>query len=446
MQPMPRPIRLSDIYLDLENPRHEPLPSESDAIQHLIANSDVRALAKHIAEIGATSPLDLMAVVRHSVVRNGFTTAEGNRRLCALKLLADPDKATKERDREYFRKLQRKMRTPIDEIMAVEFSTMEEARPWVELRHDPPPGVGTKQWNAQEKARFNAQGRGNNPNALALEIIDYARTHRLLSSGELERLVITTLTRFLGTPDVRAALGIAAARRLEINVPTEEFDRALIKFLRDSIAPSSTVNSRADAAARKSYAEQLRAGGHAPTTRGQPPHVPRSTDNPAPRAPAPSAPADAAPAPRRRNRRDRDDDPRVIPRGFAAPVDDRVFQRIFRELREIDAEQFAFSATYLLRALIEQSAHLFLVKHKITPVQHALHSNLDKVAKKLEEQGYKGKGLRHLKKMASDADSHYSPDTIGNFVHGGAVPTRVYVIRAWDSFEPILAEIVRQLA
>lgn len=74
-----------------------------------------------------------------------------------------------------------------------------------------------------------------------------------------------------------------------------------------------------------------------------------------------------------------------------------------------------------------------------------LHLKLARVADKLEEQGYSGKGLRHLRKMASDLDSRYSPDTIGMFIHGGAVPTKVNAIRAWDSFEPILLEIVRQL-
>ena len=50
-----------------------------------------------------------------------------------------------------------------------------------------------------------------------------------------------------------------------------------------------------------------------------------------------------------------------------------------------------------------------------------------------------------LRKMASDQHHTYSPDTIGNFVHGGQIPTRVYVIKAWDSFQPIMLELVGQL-
>ena len=93
MKKAPDLVKLNQIYLDLNNPRHDPLDSEQDAIAHLVANSNIKVLAKHISEIGSTSPLELMALVPNPKVKNGYITAEGNRRLCALKLLNDPDKA-----------------------------------------------------------------------------------------------------------------------------------------------------------------------------------------------------------------------------------------------------------------------------------------------------------------------------------------------------------------
>ena len=112
----PKSVKLSQIYLDLENPRHEPQTTESDAIQLLIQGEDVRALAKHIVEVGTTSPLDMMALVPHPKVKGRFVTAEGNRRLCALKLLADPDKAIRDTDKRYFRKLQQAIGEPVTEV------------------------------------------------------------------------------------------------------------------------------------------------------------------------------------------------------------------------------------------------------------------------------------------------------------------------------------------
>ena len=446
----PKSVKLSQIYLDLENPRHEPQTTESDAIQLLIQGEDVRALAKHIVEVGTTSPLDMMALVPHPKVKGRFVTAEGNRRLCALKLLADPDKAIRDTDKRYFRKLQQEIEEPITEVLAVLFESMEEARPWVELRHDAPTGVGTKKWDATEKTRFNKQGKGDNPNARALELIDYARMHKLLPEHELASLVITTLTRFLSTPDVRSALGLTSAKGLEINVPTEEFERVLIKFLKDSIEVGSKVNSRANADERKQYAEGLRSDGYSPSTRGVSPHTPRSdgtrpsgSNNPP--APEPIPPNSAQTSQKKKNLRDRDKDKYVVPSGFVSRVDDPVFSRLLRELRNLDAEEFSFSATYLFRSLLEQVAILFLKKHNIQPIPSNLNQKLGKVAEALTSQGFAGKGMSALRKMASDQHHTYSPDTIGNFVHGGQIPTRVYVIKAWDSFQPIMLELVGQL-
>lgn len=446
----PQSVKLNNIYLDLNNPRHDPQGSELDAIQLLIENENIRTLAKHISQIGSTSPLDLMALVPHPKVKDSFITAEGNRRLCALKLLKDPDKAAKDVDKRYFRKLQQEMDDPIKEVLAVKFLTMEAARPWVELRHDAPAGVGTKTWDAEEKARFNTQGKANTPNARALEIIDYAKRHQLLPDDELQQLVITTLTRYLSTPDVRSALGITSANHLEINVATDEFEQALVKFLRDSVTENSAVNSRSNADARKAYAEDLRTRGYSPTTREKIPYVPRAdeinaADNQTSVKTAPSTKPITIPTPTVRNKRSRDKDRFVIPSGFIAKVTDPVFRLLFKELRTLDAQEFAFSATYLLRAIIEQAAYLFLKKHNVQPIPELLHHKLEKVSDLLNAEGFKGKGMNALRKMASDKDSKYSPDTIGNFVHGGAVPTGVYAFNAWDTFEPIMSEIVRQL-
>lgn len=449
MRQQPKSVKIRNIYLDLENPRHEAQATESDAIQLLIQGEDVRALAKHIVEVGTTSPLDMMALVPHQKAKGRYITAEGNRRLCALKLLADPDKASKDVDKRYFRKLQQEIEEPITEILAVLFESMEEARPWVELRHDAPAGVGTKKWDAEEKARFNKQGKGDNPNTRALELIDYARMHRLLSEDELSSLVITTLTRFLSTPDVRSALGLTSAKGLEINVPTEEFDRALIKFLKDSIEVGSKVNSRANADERKQYAEGLRSDGYAPTTRGVDAYVPRSAGDSSadtkPPVETPISPSAAPASAKKKGLRNRDNDKYVVPSGFVSRVDDPVFSRLLRELKNLDAEEFAFSATYLFRSLLEQIAILFMKKHNIQPIPENLHLKLGKVADHLVAQEFAGKGMSGLRKMASDVNSKYSPDTIGNFVHGGQIPNRVYVIRAWDSFQPIMLELVKQL-
>lgn len=446
MAPELKQVSVSNIYLDLNNYRHEPLGNEPTAIAHLLAEQDVLPLARHIAGVGRTSPLELMALVPHPKVKNAFITAEGNRRLCALKLLQDPDKADTEAHKAIFRELQATLQAPIDTVNAMVFADMESANPWVELRHDAPPGVGTKRWESADRARFNReQGRGNTPNQLALALLEYAKARQLLPEDDLAQLrrKITTLTRFLSTPEVRAALGIASNKELLINAPTDEFERAATQFLREALTPDSDVNSRASSPMRKTYGEDFRARGYSPSTRMPEARAPGADTPPPMPAQAPNTQRASTPTPR--NRRNRDNDKFVVPSGYVAKVDDPVFQRLFRELRQLDAKEFSFAAIYLLRSLIEQAALLFIHKHNIQPVPEALHAKLLKVADKLKEQGYSGKGMTALRKMASDADSRYSPDTIGNFVHGGQIPTSVVIVKAWDSFEPIMTEIVRQL-
>lgn len=95
-------ISVQKIYLDTENPRHESLPDEPSIIKYLLSKEKVRALARDIADAGATSPIELIAVIKHPKVKGAFVVVEGNRRICALKLLLDPSKAGAEGDVKNF--------------------------------------------------------------------------------------------------------------------------------------------------------------------------------------------------------------------------------------------------------------------------------------------------------------------------------------------------------
>jgi hypothetical protein len=334
---------------------------------------------------------------------------------------------------------------------------MDATRAWVALRHNGfQDGIGLKGWEPKASTRFALGGAAKTPNAQALLLVEYARRKALLAPEAIDRLNLTTLTRYLATPTVRFALGLVDAKTLQISVPVDEFDFAVSKFLSDSVpreaagrgkAKAAPVHSRAGAEERASYAQALHAAGVAPVTRGLEPYTPDpgEADSQADHAPARDSGSKAATTtPARRTKQDRDKARYVVPTGFAAPIDDPVFQRLFQELRTLDAQQYSFAATYLFRAVVEQAAMLFLRKQGIAPPEK-LHNKLQKVLGKLEGQGYTGPGMPALRKMSSDVDSRYSPDTIGMFIHGGAVPTKINTIRAWDTFQPIMLEIVRQL-
>ena len=95
-------IRIQKIYLDNNNPRHDPIDNEPSLIAHLVAHEQVKSLAEDIVRQGMMNPLDRLAVIPHLSAKGAFVVAEGNRRLCALKLLHDPDKAQNEVTRKLF--------------------------------------------------------------------------------------------------------------------------------------------------------------------------------------------------------------------------------------------------------------------------------------------------------------------------------------------------------
>lgn len=284
-------VAISRIYLDPVNPRHDPINNEREIIAHLLKTEDIRPLAKSISLLGSTSPIELLALAPHPTAKNRFNAAEGNRRICALKLLSDPDKAPTEKDRNYFRGLQNDLVKPIRSVMSVIFQDMDSTRAWVSLRHEGEQGgIGTKSWNTRQSTRFNLLGNGRTPNALALHLVDYSTRKRLLTLQELDQLSLTTLTRYLSNPVVRSALGLTNNRVLSITVPADEFDRVLAKFLRDSLGTGAVVTSRTSAPQRKAYGEQLGSSESAPKTRGLDPFTPDSSDTVAP----PAAPTVAA--------------------------------------------------------------------------------------------------------------------------------------------------------
>jgi len=426
-----RVIPLHRVFLDNENPRHDPIDAEPDIIRYLIEKEQVRPLASSIARIG-TSPLERMGVIPHPTVENAWITAEGNRRLCALKLLNDPERAP-ERARPYFRQLAGSMEARPSEIEAVVFSDRQQSRPWVELRHEGPQGgVGTLSWDTRQKARHNAAGENpTNPNLLAISLLDYAENRGLITKKEHESINLTTITRFLSNPVFRDAIGLSSPREFKIHAPQSEFDIALQRFLKDSLQGDRTgVNSRTNAKQRGDYAHKLRKEGMSVSTRLGSPH---KVDPGSGRTSAvnPSSKAERA----RRHARSPDKRPNVIPSDFVAKPADKVLKRLYDELRGIECHVYPFAAAYLVRAVIERLVTLFC---KQTKLGHDgdLHILIGRVAVQFaRESAGTPHQLKPLRVMASDKDSRSSPDTLGAFVHGGMIPTGAQLNRYWDSLE-----------
>ncbi|WP_241675268.1 MULTISPECIES: hypothetical protein [Acinetobacter] len=269
---MSKKIKVLDIYLDTDNPRHDPINDQPEIIAHLLKEEKVKNLAKDIAENGI-SPIELLAVVKGK--GNKYIVVEGNRRVCALILLNDPERAPNQNLKDYFKKLKARSALIPDSVNCEVFDRREKADLWIERRHEgEQSGVGARQWNAVQKTRHNARLQRSDDNTLAQAIIDYAINNSLVKNNETGR-ILTTASRYLGNPFFRKTLGITSSRsdlNVQIATPIFEFEKVITKFCLDLIEsadPNSsemTVSSRSSSADVEQYARQLIHDGYAPIT------------------------------------------------------------------------------------------------------------------------------------------------------------------------------------
>lgn len=249
-------IDVERIFLYEENPRHEPIGSEPEIIEHLCKDEQVFSLARDIAKVG-TNPLELVGLVQvgdRSAAKKSYQVWEGNRRICAIKLLNDTDLAPAHLRRDFTRLVTDSGYTRIKKIGAVVFDDHDDLKYWMAIIHNgAQAGVGRLDWDAQQKARHFGTGR----NQVALAVLDAAQDMGLITKEEREGK-LTTAQRFLNRSVVREALGIDAANKDDItyNRPLADFKKLLARFMSD-LKSGRKVTSRHNQEQIDSYGRGL---------------------------------------------------------------------------------------------------------------------------------------------------------------------------------------------
>lgn len=444
-----RTLSVNRLHLDPENPRHTPLESDSEVIAQLCNEELIEELANDIATRGALSPLDVLGVIPYDGHPGHFIAVEGNRRTCALILLLDPSRAPNRELQAQLRRLSATANVP-KEVKVHVFTDRAAAKPWIDLRHlGPQGGRGTREWNADQKTRAVGSNRNTSSkaNKLALDVLDRLVNTGLLTQEQRDKVSLTTITRYLGTPGVRALLGLGSASKLVYTHDTGEVDFALLKLVMDSITKqnddSILVNSRANSEARLKYATTLKSTNQTPVT---------PIDNPAPPEPiAPTSPPAATQGiqPNRDKQKRTPRNPAQIPTlfdsSFRVPCKDKVLLRLRTEALNMKLDDFPFGANYLLRAFVEQTMILFAKKRgKYSPELN--DQRLTQVCmNELTALGVTGKALSVISKAAGSKDHPHSLHSLGHAVHGGSIPTRRDLRALFDTWEPSLRAMLDEL-
>lgn len=245
-------ISLTNLCLDLQNPR-KVTSSQEEAFEYLCDDVKIGELAEDIVSNGL-NPLELIGVFKEI---NGLWCAlEGNRRICALKLLNEPELAPTSKLKQKFQKLKASWSDPITSIECVCFDSRDEADIWLDRLHQGlQDGIGRKEWDSEQKSL-----RSEKPeNKRALMVLGYARQMKWVSETDTAGK-LTTASRYLNNEGFRKTLGLDDdITTLKRTRPETAFNLLMHQFTKDLINSKidGWVSSRANKIKITEYAEHL---------------------------------------------------------------------------------------------------------------------------------------------------------------------------------------------
>ncbi len=424
---MQKKIPVQDLLLDPKNPRHEPLEDQKDIVERFLQKEQVLALAKDIVANGL-SPIEAIGVFK----QNGqYVVFEGNRRICALQLLNDPELAGAKKAQ--FEKIINGAATP-KEVNCYVFSSREEAKIWQERRHGGQlEGKGLKSWDAAQKNRFFEQG----DYPLAGGILEYAVSQGVLTSEQAQEGLITTVHRFFANPQFRTALGITTGRKErnpKIQVSLTDFKKGVKKLCDDLV--NKNITSRTTSAEREKYIEEVLY----PLV-GKDYVTPHKLDV----MTGQLQEASSLTHTRIRPRHDPDARKHIIRGRVQYPeISDAHLNRLFIELKKLNCRDYPFSAGFLIRAFLENLSRFYYQLEKNEAwTDGPLHKLFQEVAGILETQGINSKPLAM---MVNNKDHILSPHSMGSYVHGMIVPDPTQFCREWDNLEASVQYMLGKVA
>lgn len=429
-------ISLSNLLLDLENPRHDVLSNQTEVLRTLLDHQGDKLvkLARDIVNEG-TNPADLPIVVPHPEASDQYVVVEGNRRIAAIKMLCDPGLAlavNKPSIRRHFEELSKEYSgKSVEELDCVVFDHREDAYHWIELRHTGEnEGVGIVGWDAAAVARFK-----KGQSWMALQVVEFVKENAELDETDTHRiqhLPLTNLARLVNDPDVREALGLRAeSGALKATLPQPDILKGLTKVVTDVATGAITVNEIRTKSQRQEYVESLVRSQHIATSAAEP-------------VPSWGLPVPVAAASGRRGRRPSTARKALIPTKCVLRISHPRLNKIYRELKLLDVDQFTNCAAVMLRVFLELSLDEYMhAKHISLRGDSTLAKKLLAVADYLAKEGLlENNKLKPVRVAVSSRDSLLSTDTLHAYVHNKDLTPKAGDLKTtWDDMQPFMETI-----
>lgn len=434
-----------NLLLHLENPRFEPVKSQREAIEKMVADqgNKLYELAADIVGRGLNHS-ESLCVIAAANESNKYVVLEGNRRITAIRLLTEPGILNGKHKvfTKKIRKLHESYKTnPIATVPCTVYESEQDAAPWVKLKHTGEnDGAGTVGWDAQQKARFNAK-QGGKP-SYANQVIDF-----LMKSGyfdkdlkaRLKHIKASSLDRLIGDPAMRELLGLNLENGLISGFLEErEIVKGLTKIIKDLLRKDFRVKDIYGKKDRDDYRETFKPGEN-------PDHNTR-LDMPWSLTPDPvPTPDSTVNKPKQRSKPLSTSRKTIIPLNCIILIDDSKTNKIYRELKDLEIEKFVNAGAVLLRVFIELSLDAYIDKKKLQGMGQSrpLKEKLDKVAQHMKDikivDDHRLKGIKSAVEKRHDV---LSIDTFNAYVHNRHfAPTKQDLIVAWDNIQEFVVAL-----
>lgn len=433
------PLAISELMLDVENPRTGILASQNEAIHMMLAGNDgkkIVSLAEDIARRGLG--IDPIVVLKDD---NGYyVVKDGNRRIAALKLLGNPNLALDSFYRIKFTSISNgapKGNIP-SFVRCYEAPDLQSAHDYMELTHNGEQGgIGHVDWGTYEKGNFADLTGGKPSERLARAIRKLLEDEGFLDA---RRAPLTNLSRLFSPTATQSRVGFSWNPQnglITFVEPRHKVLSILKRIVLDFADGSKNVNDIYHEEDRQKYLDDFFARWETlqPISPNNDTSTSSADSSPTSKSSSmPVLPPVHGPAKPPRNRK------RLIERRKSLPIptSEIKMRSILYELEKtIDVREAPIACAVLVRCLFERTIECYIDRHKLVipndPQSQVFANKIEKVLDHLQSRKILGpKEVKERKRLVKN-EEFISAKTLHSWVHSAtATPSSDAICTWWD--------------
>jgi hypothetical protein len=440
---MYRLIDIEDLLFDEENPRLEDILDQNDALEKVILDQGRKLvnLAQDIIEMRSTNPSELPIVMPSPSQNDKYIVLEGNRRLAVLRLLRDVSLIARIEDsaiKSDFHKLYLEFhKSPISQLQCYIAKNRQEADHWRKLRHTGENnGVGTIRWDTAASTRFSDQLGIGRFSTVALQIIDHLQNEPSLSSTskqKLDKVKMTNFARLINDPDIRNTLGLkTVGGALDSSAVSEDVVGKLEVLIDGITATDFKVKQIYGKKDRQAYLEWL---GIVSTPQDQT----TSTGNGKSQQTQDNSKKVKKSNPLSTARKT------LIPPTSIMKIGHSRLNKIYRELRKLEVDDFENCVAVMLRVFLELSIDEYAITRSIPgySTKGELRNKVKAAITYMEQNDILNSNkLKAIRLESENPHSLISSNTLNAYVHNKDLEPKSRELKiTWNNIEPFIIKL-----